>query len=70
MKTTVKVNNIQCEACADRIKKVLSQHDDIIAVHVDVTTGDVSTEGNMDRHALVDALDSLGHSQITANNNE
>lgn len=62
MQTTIMVENIKCQGCANTIKNTLLKTTSIHQVTVDVEQGQVVIEGeNLNQENLANLLSSLGY---------
>lgn len=65
----LELENLDCEGCANSIRRSLLRQPGILSVHVDVKTAKVSLscEDDFDREHLVAALENLGYPTLGRN---
>ena len=65
----LELENLDCEGCANSIRRALLRQPGILSVHIDVKAGrvDLSCEDDFDRSHLVGILDVLGYPLLGRN---
>ncbi len=61
-----KVTGMSCAACSARVEKAVSKLEGITACNVNLLTGDMTVDGNIDAKIIVDAVVSAGYGIKTA----
>lgn len=56
----ITVQNITCGGCASKIETALTQLEDVTGVSVDIVSGVVNIEGDVDQDEVMEVLNTLG----------
>ncbi len=65
----LELENIDCEGCANSIRRVLLRQPGVLSVHVEVKSAKVnlSCEDDLDRSHVINALENLGYPPLGRN---
>lgn len=65
----LELENLDCEGCANSIRRVLLRQPGILSLHVEVKTARVnlSCEDDLDRSHVISALENLGYPPLGRN---
>jgi copper chaperone CopZ len=65
----LELENLDCEGCANSIRRAILRQPGILSVHIEVKAGrvDLTCEDDIDRTHVIGILDGLGYAQLGRN---